>query len=74
MFVQYVGGTSCRKLNYRSGVGRVGFLRTSTLFSSNSIIIRHRPLSLSAFFVAGWKASKGGNDGHELRKPLEITN
>lgn len=72
MFVQYVGGTSWRKLDYRSGVGWVAFLRTSTLFSSISILILSiSPLSPIFFFVAGWKASNGGNDGHELRKPSE---
>ena len=47
MFVQYVGGTSWRKVDYRSRVGGVAFLRTSVF--------------LHFFFVAGWKASNGGN-------------
>ena len=37
-------------------------------FYSNSV---HFPLESYFFFVAGWKASNGGNDGHELRKPSE---
>ena len=59
MFVQYVGGTSWRKVDYRSGVGWVAFLRTSTLFSSIAILILSiSPLSPSVFFCSGMEGKQ----------------